>query len=29
MLSVLTPRQKKGTGYKDTLGGVEYVYYLD
>ena len=29
MLSVLTPRKKKGTGYKDTLGGAEYLYYLD
>lgn len=29
MLRVLTKKKKKGTGYKDTLGGVEYVYYLD
>ena len=29
MLSVLTKKKKKGTGYKDTLGGVEYVCYLD
>ena len=28
MLSVLT-KKKKGTGYKDTLGGVDYVCYLD
>lgn len=26
---VSLPKKKKGTGYKDTLGGVEYVYYLD